>query len=1239
MKRGIGVLALFAVLATGARMAVTPGASNNTKAFSSAAGREAIVAHVGTTSCSELAERTRTDDSASQGELAALVSQFLHGAPNQAPPASWSLPQDIHFIVATVPDPLHTLLNLQLDRNIEAIQQAAQDEGYTYDSSWLPWKAQAPEFSSRADQIAEDEEDLRRELCPGMILFRKSRRLPSAGSYDDPYNHGLFVFLVGEKPTTGINRIQWDNALTWIEQHANEDSSDRALRVLGPTFSGSVPSMARALIDLGKQPGNFTNVLLYTGTIRGCSSYRWLRAELRNSAAIPMRFADFNQNDAIQVDRYFRYLRNQGHSVSEVALLSEDETAYGGLPDIPSTGTKETKPEIACEPVYSPDNAPLHLYYPRDISALRSAYQEQSIFASPTAESSNTARVVLQPEAHESTHSNTDTVPTFSGANSALAQEAQMYGIVDSLRTHGIRFVVLRSTSTLDYLFLARFLHHAYPDAFIVTTGPDILFGREIDSTEFRGVEALTVYPLLPRGQDWTRASGYAARHAHRVFASDTMEGSYLAARFLITDPPADSAEPSPYVHPGKADISDYWSPFWESRSNSGASPSTWLTVVGRDGYWPVAILNESTPLDSPQPTSTIATVFPAIESGHDATTSNRGLWRFSLSPAWKLCCTLAVLGFCFHFYGSLFGRRRENESMFIQFVPLKGNRQFFLIGVGWACVGSIAILMFLCSDGIGPYLEEENYFWISVLYVFAWLTVAGVVLDMGIRSAGEPDSLRPSALRAWAKRLFAANSDGKSALLPALRAYAWIALPLLLLAAAYWAGVKIFDPFDLHAKGVPSAYRAVHLTNGVSPMVSLLLLLCGFYWWFWHTLCGLALLGEGRPILPRRKKIAVSFARLSDEMARGIESLAIPLPSVHVSAGFVYLIPIAVLALPLYAQRRHGLESFEVMLHTLENGAFNMTLQVLFGIALYLLILECTQFLGTWLALKRLLLALDRTPLRRTFSALQGLSMRSLWSLSGTSSRARYTVFSHQLESLFHLRNVLHSFSNRAHGDDLIFASIDDACDRGKEFVEKRSANADLAMINDRDGREIREVFCQCTEHIMTDLILHEWSNETLSLDLAEGGGKTGANATLPLSDDEVLRHAEEFVCLIYVGYLQNLLARMRTMVLSILGVFAGLAFSLGFYPYTPRPTIAIALFILLLVLASVVAVVYAGLSRDATLSYITNTEPGEIGLDFWLRFASFIGVPFVGLLVAEFPAITEFVTSWIEPGLNAAK
>ena len=622
MKRGLGIVALLAVLATGARMAVPPNTSNNSRALSTAAGREPRAPRSGTTSCSEFAERS--DGSSSQGELAALVSQYLHGASDRATPQSDILPKDIDVLIATVPDPLHTLLNLQFDRNIEAIQQAVQDEGYTYDSSWLPWKARASEFSGRSDQMAEDQDNLRRELCPGLILFRKSRRLPSTGSYDDSYTHGLFVFLVGEKPTTGINQIQWKNALAWINLHTK--GPDRTLRVLGPTFSGSAPSVARTLIDLTEHPGNISNILLYTGTIRGCSSYRWLKEELRISAAIPVRFADFNQNDAIQFDRYYRYLENQGHSLSEVAILSEDETAYGGLPDIPpSSGAHEHGSAISCEPIYSANSAPLHLYYPRDISALRSAYEEQSIFASSTTETSNTARIVLQPQAHESTHSNTDTVATFSGSNSALAQEAQMYGIVDSLKTHGIRFVILRSTNTLDYLFLARFLHRAYPDAFIVTTGPDILFGREIDSTEFRGVEALTVYPLLPRGQDWTMARGYVTRHAHRVFGSDTMEGIYLAARFLVTDPSADTKDRSPYIHPAKKDISDYWSPFWESRSNSMASPSTWLTVVGRDGYWPVAILTDPVTGNSHLPTSTIATVIPYTEPDKDRNEGESG--------------------------------------------------------------------------------------------------------------------------------------------------------------------------------------------------------------------------------------------------------------------------------------------------------------------------------------------------------------------------------------------------------------------------------------------------------------------------------------------------------------------------------------------------------------------------------------------------------------------------------------
>jgi hypothetical protein len=1237
MKRGVGTLVLMMALAFGSRLAVTPAAPSTAASASRLHSASSAGPQPAGTVCSAFAEQTIGKASASQGELTVLVRQFLHEAAEQTKPTSGLLPKDMHILVATVADPMHTLLNLQFDRTIDAIQQAAQDQGYTYDSSWLPWKAEGAEYSGLSDQNAENEETARRELCPGLILFRQSMHRSTAQRYDDTYTHGLFVFLVGEKPTTGINRVQWDNALKWIQEHADKERADRALRVLGPTFSGSVPSVARALVDPGGQAGSFANVLLYTGTIHGCSSLRWLDDELHKWDHVPVKVADFSQNDAIQVDRYFKYLHDRGHSVSEVAILSEDETAYGGLPDVPTAlvGAKPAadtaEPVTACEPSYPFDKAPLHLYYPRDISSLRSAYQEQSIFASPTADKSNTAHVVLQPQATQSTHRDTDTVATFSGPNMALAQEAQMYGIIDTLKTHGIRFVVLRCTSSLDYLFLARFLHRAYPDAFVVTMGADMLFGREIDSTEFRGVEALTTFPLLPRGQDWTRRTNSGSRHAHRVFGSDTMEGTYLATRFLITD--SDPSKPRGYIDPMKADIADYRAPFWDQKPTDTVTPSTWLSVIGRDGYWPVAVLTK--PLSKlASPDSTVSAV--TLPGGSDSDDPpSPALWRFTLSPAWKFCCGLASLAICLHFYACLFGWRRENQSMFIQFAPLPAIRQFFLIGLGWATIGSIVILMLRCSNRIGSYLERSNSLWISVLSIVAWLACFGIVLDIPARSFGEPHSARIRPLRAWMRLIRAGRSDVPSVFNRALCAVVFVALPFVLLAGAYWVGTKIFEYSS--PNGVPTAYRAVHLTNGVSPMVSLLLLLSGFYWWFWHTLSGLALLGEGRPILPRENHLAAILARISSEMAGDIESRAMPLPDLR--RGWVYLFPIAILALPLYALWHEGPAGFDPIFHSLENHAFNETLHALLALALYLLILECTQLLGTWLSLKRLLLALNRSPLRRTFSALQGLSMNSLWSLSGASSRARYTVFSHQMESLIHLRNVLRSFAFRDYGDELIRASIESACTSAGKFVEKRSKVADLAMINDREGRHMREEFCQCTEHILTDLILPEWMSESRSMDLLEGGEKPDSNVVLPLSEDEPIRLAEEFVCLIYVGYLQNLLALMRTMVLSIVGVLAGFAFSLAFYPYVPRPTIAISVLSLVLILGSAVAMVYAGLERDSTLSRITNTVPGELGLGFWVRYGSFIGVPILGLLVAQFPAITDFVTSWIEPSLNAAK
>ena len=118
------------------------------------------------------------------------------------------------FVIATLPDPIHTHLALMFDRMAEVIQQAAQDERYSYEASWLPWDDKDEAYVRLAD---EDQASYRKELSedqPGILVFRhgaseetNKEPSPSEGKSSDPlapYRDGLIVFVVGEDPTRGL---------------------------------------------------------------------------------------------------------------------------------------------------------------------------------------------------------------------------------------------------------------------------------------------------------------------------------------------------------------------------------------------------------------------------------------------------------------------------------------------------------------------------------------------------------------------------------------------------------------------------------------------------------------------------------------------------------------------------------------------------------------------------------------------------------------------------------------------------------------------------------------------------------------------------------------------------------------------------------------------------------------------------------------------------------------------------
>lgn len=133
--------------------------------------------------------------------------------------------------------------------------------------------------------------------------------------------------------------------------------------------------------------------------------------------------------------------------------------------------------------------------------------------------------------------------------------------------------------------------------------------------------------------------------------------------------------------------------------------------------------------------------------------------------------------------------------------------------------------------------------------------------------------------------------------------------------------------------------------------------------------------------------------------------------------------------------------------------------------------------------------------------------------------------------------------------------------------------------------------------------------------------------------------KQAEHFVCLLYVNFILSMLMRMRTFVMIAGGMFVFILLSLNSYPFEPKQTLHALLVILFLLIIVVVAVVYAQMHRDATLSRITDTTPGELGSDFWIRLAAFGAVPLLSLLLSQYTGFNNFLFSWLQPALESLK
>ena len=697
MKREGGLWATAAVLGIAATVGVsttksTPPSPAKTapKTTQSSSGpKTQAMAALDKGPCPDLEQLLQTFFLVDEKEIVAPNSCYPDE--KQPPPNSTTFPdrvKHLRFVIATLPDPLHTHFPLIFDRSTEAIEEAAQDDGYVYDSSWLPWETEQASYVHIDDQDKAQKRKEQQEDQPGILLFRRS--LHEQNPRLRPFEYGLAVLIVGEEPTGGIHRRQFENAVQWIAalQPHTDDDWPPPLQILGPSFSGSIPSLVELLRSQADNLAGRSspNLRIFSGSVTSNSGVGWLqKVTALDLGRLNIQFRSFQHSGNVDLDRYCRYMYSAGTDPATLAIVSEDETAFGGEYNSGNAGRspcRPQQPDDAGEPTGSTKKldrpkkeGPVYLYYPRDIAALRAAYQSQSIFSQPAAQSGGGAsRHILQTDLADPEGKDHDTIRSYSGDQTALSQEAELQQMVSLMRAHRTEYIVLRSSNPLDQLFLSHFFRMTYPQGRIVIVGSDLLLRRETGAGGLNGVMTLTTYPLLPWEQDWTRPLAPGSKpifldtskgrfHSHRAFTNSGVEGAYIAARFLLYQPPiptpekeitsematsatalADGDESAEYGFvPSNCiedlNLPDYAAPFWmkNPREDPCRHPPTWLSVLGDGGFWPVAVMDFPTDLGSKNP--------PDIPDLKEKETLRTRMWHSFTSIYWSVTFFVAGQG------------------------------------------------------------------------------------------------------------------------------------------------------------------------------------------------------------------------------------------------------------------------------------------------------------------------------------------------------------------------------------------------------------------------------------------------------------------------------------------------------------------------------------------------------------------------------------------------------------------
>jgi hypothetical protein len=819
--------------------------------------------------------------------------------------------------IATVPDPELTHLSLFFDRKIESVTWAAADgdlgdERYLFNGYWFPWRPPAGQEADSAKRESDEKARESRVNSPGILFFRGFKNSHKL----------LLVFLVGETPTSGINRVAFRSAWAYANALKNRDlpvcqrkpNEGSCMGILGPSFTGSLSSL-RLLLDW-QNLSNPAEVAVISGSVTGI---------LGNPLA-PSHFCTTLETDYHKRAALFGYTANI--LPREFAFLEEDETAYGFV--VSANGAAR-------------ETGALILPYPRGIARIRNL-SGQLPNLSTLNNTQNAGYPVLPLDLRDAGQ---DSIPSF-GMQTPVSQEAVLIALAATLRRERIRYVGIVATDPLDALFLSRSVRELAPGVRIVLFHTDLLFARAAQAWGLKGILAVSSYPLVARNQS------QASPNKRTQFSSESAEGEYNAFRrmLLLSTGQAPTAAVSPDVSKAdpwcesaldgnippaadKADyLLDYASPFAgddPKHLKPEHRPYVWINVLGNDAWWPIEALPPALP-------STLASplLFGPAPGSHSSEH-----FRAEVAPRlWIVFFWFIWIACAAHVFLTYLMNDRYRPSWW---------KHASLRVFGW---------------GFKPELESQR----RGMLAFASLAVAAVCLFLGLAvkvSAREGPPIPPFTPESLFEVVFA-FALGAAAIVEGIWAagksrlftMAALACAVLTIAAVLMISMSSSEGHATQFAG----YRAMHLESGTSPVVPIVALLWAFYLSLYFRLSQLRVTEDRPAVCPT---VALGLRLDPTETQGAVLGLDLWQRAATAFAVICWL----------------GFFNAFHALATLERPTYTVVVVLISTSVVALLTVTLVRFLRMWGTLRRLLQDLERHPLRYAFSRLpKDFSWTAVW-------------------------------------------------------------------------------------------------------------------------------------------------------------------------------------------------------------------------------------------------------------------